>query len=463
MSAIGGRNTHHPDTAVFRLCDPKVTRSLAKLRHALALFERPSDLLSYAWVGVAGMWRKLGGNTSREILRLACIVGAITITYPSLRPELPVSERIALDEFSRKETVALHAFENEQARLIYSWLEDYPDDPPKSDPPKDDLAKTDAPKQDFSYLTFYAYSEVPPKEKPADTVLASLKDIPIGTPIEEIKRASDAFGLDFTFMKTVARIESGFDPKQRTGSYIGLFQLSHYEFAKYGSGDITNPRDNAIAAAYKLATEGILFELDTHKQPTRYDRYLIHQQGTQGAAEHVAHPERIAWKSMCATEEGKEKGESWCKRAIWQNTLPAVKQIWKSVEKLTSAGFVDMWQERLDQLYARYVVASAPLPAVAVTSAIPSPAPAKPQSAAPPSAAPRPSAQASSTAAKKQPNKEAVRVAAKAQHHTQPAHSPSKTVQASKKTPAKISGKSTQRLASHHLRQSPKHMHTAAR
>jgi hypothetical protein len=48
-----------------------------------------------------------------------------------------------------------------------------------------------------SYLADYAYSEVPPRKKPADRVLNSLKDIPIGTPIEEIKRASDAFGLNF--------------------------------------------------------------------------------------------------------------------------------------------------------------------------------------------------------------------------------------------------------------------------
>ena len=72
-------------------------------------------------------------------------------------------------------------------------------------------------KQDHpSYLADYAYSEVPPDKKPADIVLNSLKDIPIGTPIEEIKRASDAFGLNFNFMRTVARIESDFDPKQRT-------------------------------------------------------------------------------------------------------------------------------------------------------------------------------------------------------------------------------------------------------
>jgi len=212
-----------------------------------------------------------------------------------------------------------------------------------------------SPKWDqLSYLADYVYSEVPPDRKPANTVLDALKDIPIGTPVEEIKRASEVFGLDFNFMKAVAKIESGFDPKQRTGSYIGLFQLSKYEFAVYGSGDILNARDNAVAAANKFATSALLFELSTHKKPTYSDLYLIHQQGTRGAEEHVNHPDRIAWKSMCATDEGKQKGEEWCKRAIWENTLPEVRHIWKSVENLTSGVFVKMWQERVDRFYSRY-------------------------------------------------------------------------------------------------------------
>ena len=57
------------------------------------------------------------------------------------------------------------------------------------------------------YLTDYVYSEDPPDGKLADTVRDSLKDVPVGTPVEEIKRASDAFGLDFNFMKAVAKIE----------------------------------------------------------------------------------------------------------------------------------------------------------------------------------------------------------------------------------------------------------------
>jgi hypothetical protein len=213
--------------------------------------------------------------------------------------------------------------------------------------------------QDFRYLIYYVWSELPPAEKPADIVLRSLKDTPVGTPVEEIKRASDAFGLDFNFMKAVARIESGFDPKQRTGSYIGLFQLSKYEFNKFGSGQILDPRDNAVAAAYKVITEGILFEWVTHKKPTLSDLYLIHQQGWEGAAEHISQPDRIAWRSMCATSEGMEKGEKWCKRAIWRNTLPAVKHAWKSVDKLTSGAFVGMWRERVADFYSKYMATAA--------------------------------------------------------------------------------------------------------
>ncbi len=218
-----------------------------------------------------------------------------------------------------------------------------------------DASRSASGTQDFRYLICYVWAEVPPAEKPAATVLRSMKDIPLGTPVEEIKRASDAFGLDFNFMKAVAKIESGFDPKQRTGSYIGLFQLSKYEFGKFGSGDILNPRDNAVAAAYKIITEGILFGWVTRRKTDLNDLYLIHQQGWEGAAEHLSQPDRIAWKSMCATSEGREKGEKWCRRAIWGNTLPSVKEAWKSVEKLTSGAFVGMWRERVAHFQSKYM------------------------------------------------------------------------------------------------------------
>lgn len=212
--------------------------------------------------------------------------------------------------------------------------------------------------QDFRYLIYYVWSELPPAEKPAQVVVNSWKDIPLGTPVEEIRRASDAFGLDFNFMKAVAKIESNFDPNKRTGSYIGVFQLSEYEFGKFGSGQIRNPRDNAVAAAYKVITEGILFEWITRRKPDLSDLYLIHQQGWEGAAEHISRPDRLAWKSMCATREGREKGEKWCKRAIWGNTLPVLKKEWKSVDNVTSAAFVGMWRARVAEFRTKYMAAA---------------------------------------------------------------------------------------------------------
>jgi hypothetical protein len=223
----------------------------------------------------------------------------------------------------------------------------------------DDVPKSTLSTQDFRYLIYYVWSELPPADKPAQIVSRSFKDIPVGTPIDEIKRASDAFGLDSNFMKAVAKIESGFNPDQRTGSYIGLFQLSKYEFGKFGFGEIRNPRDNAVAAAYKVITEGILFEWITHRKPDLSDLYLIHQQGWEGAAEHISQPARLAWKSMCATSEGREKGERWCKRAIWGNTLPALKKTWKSVDNVTSEAFVGMWRARVAEFYTKYVATAA--------------------------------------------------------------------------------------------------------
>jgi hypothetical protein len=60
---------------------------------------------------------------------------------------------------------------------------------------------------------------------------------------------------------------------------------------------------------------------------------------------------------MCATDEGREKGKKWCKRAVWWNTLPAIKRAWKSFTKLTSGAFVAMWQQRVAHFYAKEATA----------------------------------------------------------------------------------------------------------
>ena len=51
------------------------------------------------------------------------------------------------------------------------------------------------------------------------------------------------------------------------------------------------------------------------------ERYMVHQPGIQRAIEHYTHPKRVAWLSMCATDEGVLKGEQWCRKCIWRNLL----------------------------------------------------------------------------------------------------------------------------------------------
>src|ERR1700720_4368745 len=54
---------------------------------------------------------------------------------------------------------------------------------------------------------------------------------------------------------------------------------------------------------------------------------------------------------------GRHGVEELLNRAIWRNTLPAVKHAWKSVDKLTSGAFVGMWRERVAHLYSKYMAA----------------------------------------------------------------------------------------------------------
>src|SRR5262245_16580135 len=143
-------------------------------------------------------------------------------------PILPV----ARESFLRKEKTNFDTFEKDQARLE-EFFDTLVEQQARAQGSLQDQFSDPIPLgRKFSYLAYYVFSEIPPDEKPADTVLKTMKDVPVGTPVEEIKRASDAFGLDFSFMKAVAKIESGFNPKQRTGSYIGLYQLSKFEFKR---------------------------------------------------------------------------------------------------------------------------------------------------------------------------------------------------------------------------------------
>ena len=179
-------------------------------------------------------------------------------------------------------------------------------------------------------------------------------------PRDEIQEAASLYGLDLAMMMSIAKVESDFDPRVRTGSYKGLFQLSDYEFQKYGDGSIWDARDNARAAAHMFLVQAEKFRWALGHHPDYAERYMVHQQGIQGAIEHYTHPERVAWQSMCATDEGVLKGEQWCKKCIWGNLLPQWKDAFGNVDKISSKDFVSLWTERIDHFANRYSVAEGP-------------------------------------------------------------------------------------------------------
>jgi transglycosylase-like protein with SLT domain len=178
-----------------------------------------------------------------------------------------------------------------------------------------------------------------------------------GDPRDEIGQAASLYGVDLAMMRSIAKVESNFKPRARTGSYKGLFQLSDYEFDKYGNGSIWDARDNARAAAHMFLVQAEKFKSALGHYPDYAERYMVHQQGIQGAIEHYTRPERVAWQSMCATDEGVLKGEQWCRKCIWRNLLPQWKKTVGSVEKISSGEFVNLWTDRIDHLANRFSVA----------------------------------------------------------------------------------------------------------
>ncbi len=178
-----------------------------------------------------------------------------------------------------------------------------------------------------------------------------------GDPHDEIRQAASLYDVDLAVMMSIAKVESNFNPRARTGSYKGLFQLSDDEFENYGDGSIWDARDNARAAAHMFLVQAEKFKWALGHYPDYAERYMVHQQGIQGAIEHYTHPERVAWQAMCATDEGVLKGEQWCRKCIWRNLLPQWKRSFGSVEKISSGDFVSLWTGRINHLANRFSVA----------------------------------------------------------------------------------------------------------
>lgn len=164
-----------------------------------------------------------------------------------------------------------------------------------------------------------------------------------------IADAAAKYGLDPGMLQRFAHIESGFDPRNQTGSYKGLFQLSDQEFAKNGgTGNIYDPVANANAAAAKIAQESAGFQQKYGRAPTPTEIYMLHQQGPAGLAAHLANPDAPAWQNMLSTGEGRQKGARWAQAAIWGNVPSNLRSQFGDVSNLTSKQFVDLWRQKVE-------------------------------------------------------------------------------------------------------------------
>ena len=150
-------------------------------------------------------------------------------------------------------------------------------------------------------------------------------------------------------LRAFAAIESGGNPRASTGSYHGVFQLSHSLFQKYGGrGSIYDVKQNTDVAARKLRAEADAFLERYGRAPTAVELYMIHQQGIQGAEMHMSEPDLPAWQNMHRTGEGKKRGAAWARLAIWGN-VPA-DQRWQfpaGVDSITSRQFMEMWGRKM--------------------------------------------------------------------------------------------------------------------
>jgi Transglycosylase SLT domain len=215
--------------------------------------------------------------------------------------------------------------------ILYCQME--PAKPPAVDEPAKPAAEVDEP----IFPKWIYYGQIP----------SDMRDDPAYPYATLINEVAMEMNVDPNWMFRVAGIESGYNPHNSTGSYHGLFQLSNFEFARHGGGNIYDPRDNARAAALMFREQRDQFAELFGRYPDEAEAYMIHQQGIEGCAAHLLHPDAPAWENMHSTGEGQQRGASWSRLAIWGNLPPIAHQRYGSVDAVTSRQFVDVWRSRV--------------------------------------------------------------------------------------------------------------------
>jgi hypothetical protein len=109
-----------------------------------------------------------------------------------------------------------------------------------------------------------------------------------------IRGAAKHAGVDPNTMRSIASIESSMNPASnanRRTQYKGLYQIGREEWQQFGSGDVYNAHDNAMAAARMFKHHKAEFNKRFGRDPTDRELYMIHQQGlgfyTRGAMTNI--------------------------------------------------------------------------------------------------------------------------------------------------------------------------------
>ena len=159
---------------------------------------------------------------------------------------------------------------------------------------------------------------------------------------QAIVKAAQLTGEDPQKLAAFIHIESDGDPRNTTGSYKGLMQLSDDEMAQlsHGKGNVYNPLDSVMAGALKMRQNRQ--ELQAHGiQTTPFFEYMAYNQGVGGLLAHLNNPNQSAVESMAGTAEGRQKGAGWANEAITHNGGSA---------RDTSSQFLGKWYARFQRL-----------------------------------------------------------------------------------------------------------------
>lgn len=109
-----------------------------------------------------------------------------------------------------------------------------------------------------------------------------------------IRAAAAESGLSFDYLRAIASIESNMNPAIRNSAgYTGLFQFGRDAWIRYGEGDRTNARDNAMAAASMFNENARILRNHFGREPTLTELYIAHQQGPGFYTRNVWNPRAI--------------------------------------------------------------------------------------------------------------------------------------------------------------------------